>query len=324
MAAHIFSHFSSGTILKQDTNYIAYALKTEDGEGIASVYPVLPGIEVIELDLHTSSFLPLIHGTNDILEINHCQEGRIECQMKDGCLQYVGEGDLFLNTLHNHSCHIALPLRNYRGMVISIDCMIAGESLAERLPEIPLNIPDLIKRFFAEDECFLIQANEHMKHLFSGMYTVSQEAKKAYFQLKVLELLIYLHYFDPHKEKQKHVFARQQVDIVKQIQKRMTTELSYRFTIEELAREYCISATALKSNFKGVYGTSIAAYMKNYRIKQATSLLRDTDMGIGEIAFAMGYESQSKFGAAFKDITKMTPMEYRKYSVMKVTLPIDS
>lgn len=173
MATHIFSHFSSSTIIKQDTNFIAYAQKTEDGEGIASVYPVMPGIEVTELELHTSSFLPMIHDTKNIIEINHCREGWIECQMKDGCLQYVGEGDLFLNN----------------------------------------------------------------------------------------QVLIYLHYFDPHKEKQKHVFAHQQVDIVKQIQKRMTTELSHRFTIEEIAREYCISATALKSNFKGVYGTSIAVKM---------------------------------------------------------------
>ena len=313
MATPVFSHFNSGTMIKQDANYTAYAQKTEGGEGVATVYPVIPGIEVTELDLHASSFFPVIHAANDILEINHCREGRIECQMKDGCLQYVGEGDLFLNNLHNHSDHIELPLSHYRGMVIAVDSVTAGESLPQLLPDIPLHMPALVKRFFAEDECFLIQANEYIAHSFSGMYTVPQEAKKSYFRLKALEVLIYLHYFDPAKEKQKHVFARQQVEIIKQIQKRMTAEPGRRFTIEELAREYCISATALKSNFKGVYGASIAAYMKEYRIRQSIPLLRQTEMSIGEIALAMGYESQSKFGAAFKDIVKMTPMEYRKY-----------
>lgn len=324
MENNIFSHFSSGTIIRQDKNYIVYALKTEDGEGIATSYPVISGIEVTELELRTSSFNPIIHVAKDILEINHCREGRIECQMKDGCLQYVGEGDLFLNSLHNHSNHIELPLRNYRGMVITIDCVIAVRSLKDLMPDIPLHIPTIIKRFFAEDECFLIQANEQIEHIFYGMYTVPQEAKKDYFRLKVLEVILYLHYFNPSNEKQKNVFARQQVDIVKQIQKHMTNDLSRRFTIEELAREYCISATALKSNFKGVYGTSIAAYMKEYRIKQAISLLRQTDMGVGEIALAMGYESQSKFGASFKDFIKMTPMEYRKYSAKQAIPPINS
>ncbi len=47
-------------------------------------------------------------------------------------------------------------------------------------------------------------------------------------------------------------------------------------------------------------------------MKQAAVLLRQTKSTIAEIANQVGYENQSKFGAAFRDILKITPAEYRK------------
>ncbi|WP_416359327.1 helix-turn-helix domain-containing protein [Acinetobacter baumannii] len=32
---------------------------------------------------------------------------------------------------------------------------------------------------------------------------------------------------------------------------------------------------------------------------------------MGDIALAVGYKSQSKFGSAFKEIYEMSPLEYR-------------
>ncbi|MEI3611552.1 helix-turn-helix domain-containing protein [Pseudogracilibacillus sp. SO30301A] len=91
----------------------------------------------------------------------------------------------------------------------------------------------------------------------------------------------------------------------------MTEQLEQRCTIDELARQFCISPTALKTTFKGVYGVSIGAYMKNYRIKKAASMLLKTQESIGDVASTVGYKSQSKFGAAFKEMYKISPLEYR-------------
>ena len=43
---------------------------------------------------------------------------------------------------------------------------------------------------------------------------------------------------------------------------------------------------------------SIGTYMKEYRIKQAAILLRQTQATIAEIANQVGYENQSKFATA--------------------------
>ena len=85
-----------------------------------------------------------------------------------------------------------------------------------------------------------------------------------------------------------------------------------RITIEELSKQYLINPTTLKSVFKAVYGTSLAAHIKEHRMEQAAKLLRETDMSIAAIAQAVGYESQSKFTAAFKNQFAALPTAYRK------------
>ena len=52
--------------------------------------------------------------------------------------------------------------------------------------------------------------------------------------------------------------------------------------------------------------------MKHYRISQAAEMLREGSDSISSIARAVGYESQSKFSSAFKDIMDILPTEYRK------------
>ena len=61
-----------------------------------------------------------------------------------------------------------------------------------------------------------------------------------------------------------------------------------------------------------MYGTSIAAHLKEHRLEKATQLLRETDLTMAEIARQVGYESQSKFTAAFKEQYGLLPTAYRR------------
>ena len=64
--------------------------------------------------------------------------------------------------------------------------------------------------------------------------------------------------------------------------------------------------------FKQIYGNSLAAHMKEHRMEKAASLLRETELSVAEIAGQVGYESQSKFTAAFKEQFGQLPKEYRR------------
>lgn len=117
---------------------------------------------------------------------------------------------------------------------------------------------------------------------------------------------------DVSKEKQREQYTSPQVEVVREIHKKLTSNLQVRPTIEELSKEYLINTASLKDTFKGIYGQPIGAYMKEYRIKQAAVLLRQTQYTIAEVANQVGYENQSKFATAFRDVLKIAPAEYRK------------
>ena len=106
--------------------------------------------------------------------------------------------------------------------------------------------------------------------------------------------------------------SSEQVRIVHEVHAFLTQNLDTRVTIEELSHQYLMNPTTLKQVFKSVYGASLAAHMKEHRMARAAQLLRETDESVAEIARAVGYESQSKLTAAFKEYFGVLPKEYRK------------
>lgn len=103
-----------------------------------------------------------------------------------------------------------------------------------------------------------------------------------------------------------------QVRTVNAIHDLLVSDLTVRYTIEELSARFHINQTTLKTVFKTVFGKSIGGYMRDYRIKRAKELLCHTDDPIAQIACAVGYENQSKFTSAFKAATGVLPKDYRK------------
>lgn len=80
-----------------------------------------------------------------------------------------------------------------------------------------------------------------------------------------------------------------------------------------MSERFSVPATALKECFKSIYGQPINTYMRNFRLDQAALLLQqEPQMGVAEIAGRVGYDSSSKFAAAFKEVKGKTPLEYRR------------
>ena len=107
------------------------------------------------------------------------------------------------------------------------------------------------------------------------------------------------------------------VQIVNEVHKLLVNDITKRYTIEELSAKFHINQTTLKTTFKTMFGQSIGGYMKEFRIKRAKDMLCHSDAPIAEIACAVGYENQSKFTAAFRDVTGMLPRDYRKAQTEK-------
>ena len=103
-----------------------------------------------------------------------------------------------------------------------------------------------------------------------------------------------------------------QADRIHAVHHLLTTDLQHRHTIESLSKQFYLDSSTLKREFRRVYGLPIATYLKEFRIHKAMELLSSTDESIASIATQVGYETQSKFAAAFKSATRLSPSAYRK------------
>ncbi|WP_144137685.1 helix-turn-helix transcriptional regulator [Paraburkholderia sp. BCC1884] len=82
--------------------------------------------------------------------------------------------------------------------------------------------------------------------------------------------------------------------------------------VERLAEVSGVSAAHFARSFKRAFGIPPHRYLLTRRIEQATTLLRDTELSITEIAFTTGWESLGTFGRIFRDITGHSPGAMRR------------
>lgn len=85
-----------------------------------------------------------------------------------------------------------------------------------------------------------------------------------------------------------------------------------KISVAELAEALNVSPNYLSKVFHEKMGETIVDYSKKTKIQMAKTQLLYTDIPLKEIAYSLGFSSQSHFGKVFKDVTGMTPLDYKK------------
>ena len=207
-----------------------YKMKNVTGEGVITRYEILPGIELFYNDFHMSDGQnqnKLPH--SDVLEINHCREGRFECEFANGDYQYVGAGDLAINRLTNKTTSTYFPLSHYHGISITIDLPHADQTLKRIegvIGGLNIDIFAIADKFCENDTCLVLRSQSEIEHIFSELYHVEPRMIAYYLKVKVLELLMFLNQVSLQEcQEEQRYFAKNQVQTVKKIQAYMTANL---------------------------------------------------------------------------------------------------
>lgn len=81
----------------------------------------------------------------------------------------------------------------------------------------------------------------------------------------------------------------------------------------KLLREKCgIRTNNISSRFRWALGIGLRDYIEARRMEAAAHLLRTTDVGIFDLAMALGYEHETTFYRAFRRHFGSTPMAFRR------------
>ena len=294
-----------------------FHLKNESGEGDITLYQVFPGIELVYNDMHMEYCNKNQKPTCDVIEINYCKEGRSECLFGEHQYCYMAAGDLSFCSLQEQSHQSEFPTAHYHGITVTMNFSeITGEM--KNILEL-LNVDlERICELSRIREFVIIRANTTIEHIFSELYTVPKKIRYGYIRVKVLELLLVLTELDITMTRpERSHFTEAQIKVIKHIHTFLVEHYQEHYTIDELSERFEMSPTILKKCFKGVYGDSIYAYMKQYRLQVAEKMLKESTMTVGEIAAQIGYLNPNKFTSAFCGEYGMPPSEYRRQSIIE-------
>lgn len=85
-------------------------------------------------------------------------------------------------------------------------------------------------------------------------------------------------------------------------------------TIEEICEQHFLSRSYVISNFKKYFGITPHKYLIEGKIKLSTSLLKNPNKTIKEIALGLGFYDVYHFSKTFKQKIGISPLGYRKNS----------
>lgn len=82
-------------------------------------------------------------------------------------------------------------------------------------------------------------------------------------------------------------------------------------TVEDIAAVCRLNRSYFGKIFKDAVGKSPQEFLLNYRMIKAAELLKLTQLSIGDISNAVGYENQLHFSRAFKNVYGVSPRDWR-------------
>ncbi len=95
---------------------------------------------------------------------------------------------------------------------------------------------------------------------------------------------------------------------------RMDTASHEEWPVPRLAKVSGVSEAHFARSFKQAFGVPPHRYLLTRRIERAKALLRETDLGITEIALQTGWGSVGTFGRTFRDVIGESPSSFRERS----------
>lgn len=113
---------------------------------------------------------------------------------------------------------------------------------------------------------------------------------------------------DRESARQQHVLLKQAIDFINE------NYSDSSISLDKVAKNVNISPNYLSAVFSQEVGQTLTEYITSRRISEAKNMLRNTDMRLSEIAFAVGYKDPHYFSFVFKKVSGCTPSEYRRGS----------
>lgn len=118
-------------------------------------------------------------------------------------------------------------------------------------------------------------------------------------------------YIDKNK---KDTLSREELMIAAKIEELLTLDKVYHepsYSRSDLSKEVSASEMVISRVINVHFGKSLPQLLNEYRVEDAKRLLKETNANISVIAKEVGFNSMASFNRVFRDITKLSPSQFR-------------
>lgn len=99
---------------------------------------------------------------------------------------------------------------------------------------------------------------------------------------------------------------------LRRVRDRIDREYAQPLDVPSLARDAHLSAGHLSRQFKLAYGEAPYSYLMTRRIERAMTLLRQGELSVTEVCWAVGCQSLGTFSTRFTELVGVPPSVYRE------------
>ena len=329
-------------ILDPNTHHSTYGTKDESGTGlgiqICQQFTIInKGTFDIESELGKGSRIILSFPMGDV--------GAVTAEIKSNDLAIEKEFEITIPVMKSKSILIVEDnvtiqehLKNELSKYFTVSCANNGVLAWEKIEN---DMPDIVLSDVAMPEmdgytlCEKIKKNIQTSHIPVLLITAQRQDKDKFKGLelgandyilkpyKISEILIKLKNIIENIEQLKKRFKLDEKDfseytsIDDKFIRKFTTILEQQYSnpelsVEQIGKEIGMSRTHLYKKVIALTGKNPSDLLQEIRINNAIQLLKNTDLTISEVAYAVGYNDSRYFGARFKMYTGKTPSEIKK------------
>jgi len=138
--------------------------------------------------------------------------------------------------------------------------------------------------------------------------------KQLFLLSKVIEILVLqgeAHYFahDPSPKQSQKTKDLEKIFYARQY---LFEHMDHPPSLRELSKIVGLNEYKLKKEYKAIFKTTLFAHLTAFRLELAKEKLLNTQQGVSEMAFELGYSSPQHFSNAFKKQFGKSPRAFRK------------
>ena len=248
----------------------------------------------------------------DVIDMGYCIDGRFECNVNRQYCYLASAGDFSLGFFGKQESHGIFPTGRYQGINIFLNEQLFSQHRAKVLRELEIRMERIHALADFTFRCFVLHRSPELVGIEKAIADGFRDKSLPRLRVKMMELLLFLSSLDDTTARELPVYLnKRHASLAEAVHERLTADGFGRVTIKQLAAEFGVGTTALKTSFKTVYGFPIYQYQKDLRLQKAQRLLRETTLAISSVAAEAGYANPAKFSSAFKERFGVSPREYR-------------